>query len=117
MLKTLRVSNLAIVREVQLDLDPGLTVLTGALSETLKMETRVLDLVPGDDPAAIEYNEILRQYSSASQLMIGIEGKDREQMIAFADELDKRAKEATYTDKETGKKKHGRISPVALTPR
>ncbi|MCP4674310.1 MAG: MMPL family transporter [Deltaproteobacteria bacterium] len=82
-----------------------LTVITGAVSENLKMETRFLDLVPSDDPAAIEFNDILRQYSSASQIMIGIEGKDRKQMIAFADELGRRAKEATYTDKETGEKK------------
>jgi len=64
-----------------------LTVAAGGASETLKMETRVRDLLPGDDPAAIEFNEIVRQYSSTSQIIVGIEGTDREKMVAFADEL------------------------------
>ncbi|MCP4601354.1 MAG: MMPL family transporter [Proteobacteria bacterium] len=81
-----------------------LTVVSIGLSENLKMETRVLDLLPPDDPAAIQYDDIIKQYKSASQIMIGIKGKDRDQMIAFADEIGKRAKEATFTDKETGKK-------------
>jgi uncharacterized protein len=80
-----------------------LTIVAGGLSENLKMETRILDLVPGDDPSAVEYNNILRQYSSASQLMIGFKGDDREQMIAFADEVGKRAKEAVFKDAKTGK--------------
>ena len=62
-----------------------LTIVAGGLSENLRMETRVLDLVPADDPAAAEYDNIIRQYSSASQVMVGIEGPDRETMIAFAD--------------------------------
>jgi predicted RND superfamily exporter protein len=55
-----------------------ITIGAGAASETLKMETRILDLVPRDDPASIEFNDIVRQYSSASQIMIGIEGDSRE---------------------------------------
>ncbi len=82
-----------------------LTVVAIFLSENLKMETRVLDLLPTDDPAAIEYNDIIKQYSSASQIMIGISGNEREQMIAFAEELEKQVNKATYTDKETGEKK------------
>ena len=34
----------------------------------IKVETRILDLVPSDEPAAIEFDNILRQYSSASRL-------------------------------------------------
>jgi predicted RND superfamily exporter protein len=82
-----------------------LTAAAGWLSQGLRMETRVLDLVPSDDPAAIEYNDIIRQYSSASQIIIGIEGGDREEMITFAEELGKKARLATYTDEETGEKK------------
>lgn len=82
-----------------------LTVVAGGLSETLRMETRVLDLLPKDDPAAQEFDDIVRQYASASQIMVGIEGKDKKQMIAFAEALGKRAKEAFYTDKKTGEKK------------
>ena len=46
------------------------TIAAGAASESLKMETRILDLVPREDPASIEFNDIVRQYSSASQIMI-----------------------------------------------
>jgi len=81
-----------------------ITIGAGAASESLKMETRILDLVPGDDPSSVEFNDIVRQYSSASQIMVGIEGKSREQMIAFADALEERAGEAMYTDVD-GKKK------------
>lgn len=75
-----------------------LTVAAGGVSGSLRMETRILDLVPRDDPASIEFNDIVRQYSSASQIMVGIEGQSREQMIAFADALKERAGEAVYTD-------------------
>ncbi len=81
-----------------------LTIVAGGLSENLRMETRVLDLVPADDPAAIEYEKIIQHYSSASQIIVGIQGKDQAQMIAFADEIKRRAKEATYKDKETNRK-------------
>ena len=43
----------------------------------LKMETRILDLLPKDDPAAMAYNDILKQYDSASQIIIGVEGGTR----------------------------------------
>ncbi len=81
------------------------TVIAGGLSEGLRMETRVMDLLPKDEPAAQEFDDIVRQYASASQIMVGIEGKDKRQMIAFAEALGKRAKEATYTDKKSGEKR------------
>lgn len=74
----------------------------GAVSGNLKMETRILDLMPKDDPAATEFEEIVRQYSSASQIMIGIEGGDRKAKVAFAEEIGKRATEAKYTSREDG---------------
>jgi hypothetical protein len=81
----------------------AITVAAGAASGTLRMETRILDLVPRDDPASIEFNDIVRQYSSASQIMVGIEGESRQQMIAFADALKEHAGKAVYTDKDGSK--------------
>lgn len=77
----------------------------GALSGRLKMETRILDLLPRDEPSAVEFNKIVQKYDSASQVMIGIEGADRKHMTAFADALEDAVKQATYTDKTTGEKK------------
>jgi hypothetical protein len=81
-----------------------LTVVSLGLSENLRMETRVLDLLPADDPVAVQYNDIINQYSSASQIMVGINGDDRKEMIALAEEIKKRAGAAVYTDKDTGEK-------------
>ncbi|MDJ0763559.1 MAG: MMPL family transporter [Myxococcota bacterium] len=81
-----------------------LTILSLLVSSNLKLETRILDLVPSDDPAALEYNDIVRQYSAASQIMIGIKGDDPTQMIGFADALEKRAQQAVFTDSKTGKR-------------
>ncbi|MBW2278656.1 MAG: hypothetical protein JRF63_14280, partial [Deltaproteobacteria bacterium] len=80
------------------------TIGAGAASGSLKMETRILDLVPRDEPSSIEFNDIVRQFSSASQIMVGIEGDDRQQMIAFADALKERANNAVYTDKDGSEK-------------
>ena len=74
-----------------------LTVAAAAAAGGLRMETRVLDLLPSDDPAALEFDDIVRHYSSASQIMVGIEGDDREEMIAFADEMKERLDEAVFT--------------------
>ncbi len=73
-----------------------LSVVGGWLSSSLKMETRVLDLLPADDPASTEYNDIIQQYSSASQIIVGIEGDERRQMIAFAERLEKRIGAVTF---------------------
>ncbi len=64
----------------------------------IRIETRVMDLVPADEPSAQEFNDIVRQYASASQIIVGIKGGDRQQKIAFARALKERAHEATYTD-------------------
>ncbi len=82
-----------------------LTVAALGLSKNLRMETRVLDLLPADDPASVQYNDIINQYSSASQIMVGINGDDRKEMIAVAEEIKSRAGAAEYTDKDTDKKK------------
>jgi predicted RND superfamily exporter protein len=88
------------------------SVAGGALSESLKMETRVLDLLPEDDPASTEYNDIIQQYSSASQIIVGIEGEDRQQMIAFAETLEKRIGEVQY---ENGRgEKHPFIKRITI---
>ncbi len=82
-----------------------LTVISVGLSGNLRMETRVLDLLPADDPAAVQYNDIIAQYSSASQIMVGINGEDRKEMIAVAEKIKERAGAAVYTDKDAGLKK------------
>ena len=82
-----------------------LTVISVGLSGNLRMETRVLDLLPADDPAAVQYNDIIAQYSSASQIMVGINGEDRKEMIAVAEKIKERAGAAVYTDRDTGSKK------------
>lgn len=73
-----------------------LSIAAGYLANSLKMETRVLDLLPKNDPASTEYNDIIQQYSSASQILVGIEGKDRKRMIAFAEALEKRIGEVKF---------------------
>ena len=80
-----------------------LTMITGGLSENIRMETRILDLLPKDDPASVQYYDIIREYSSATQIMIGIEGDDRRKMMDFADAIEKSATKSTFTD-ENGKK-------------
>lgn len=82
-----------------------LTVISVGLSEDLRMETRVLDLLPADDPAAVQYNDIINQYSSASQIMVGINGDDRKKMIAVAEKIKARAGAASYTDGDTKEQK------------
>ena len=71
----------------------------------VKMETRILDLLPGEDPAAIAYNHILDQYDSASQIIVGVKGGTKEEKMAFIDKLAPRLKSVTYTDATTGEKK------------
>ena len=73
-----------------------------AVSSNLKMETRILDLLPKGDPAAVEFDNIIRQYSSASQIMVGVEGGSRETKVAFARALKERASEIVFTDKTDG---------------
>jgi predicted RND superfamily exporter protein len=82
-----------------------ITVVAVGLSSRLRIETQFLSLVPRDDPAAVEFDEIIRQYASASQVVVGIEGEDKEQMVAFAHALEKRAHEAMYSDRKSGQKK------------
>ncbi len=73
-----------------------------AVSSNLKMETRILDLLPKGDPAAVEFDNIVRQYSSASQIMVGVEGGSRDTKVAFAKALKERAGEIVFTDKTDG---------------
>ncbi|MBN2528731.1 MAG: MMPL family transporter [Deltaproteobacteria bacterium] len=82
-----------------------LLIASGVIVELrgLKMETRILDLLPKTDAAAVEYNDILKQYDSASQIIIGVKGGRREDKIAFIDRLEPRLSKVTYTSGETGK--------------
>lgn len=80
-----------------------ITMISAGLSSSLKMETRVLDLVPASEPCAQEYNDIIRQYNSASQIIIGIKGDSRQEMISFAEDLEKQYGQAVFTDGTTGK--------------
>lgn len=69
----------------------------------VKFETRILDLLPASDSAAIEYNNILEQYDSASQIIIGLKGEDKEEMIRFANQVENAVKGVTYTSSKDGK--------------
>ncbi|MBN2718575.1 MAG: MMPL family transporter [Deltaproteobacteria bacterium] len=69
----------------------------------LKMETRILDLLPKEDPAALAYEDILKQYDSASQIIIGVEGGSRTDKIGFIDKVAPLLRHVVYTDRETGK--------------
>ena len=79
-----------------------------------KMQTRILDLLPANDPAAIEYNDIVQQYSSASQIIVGVKGDNPTEMKRFIDEVEKHAKNATYTveNKDGTKTKVGYVKRV-----
>ncbi|MBN2341552.1 MAG: MMPL family transporter [Deltaproteobacteria bacterium] len=72
-------------------------------AKQVRFETRVLDLLPKDDPAAVEYNDILKQYDSASQIIIGVKGGTKEEKIAFINEAEKAALNVRYTSSADGK--------------
>lgn len=69
-------------------------------SAGIRLETRILDLLPSDDPAAVQYEAIVKQYDSASQIIVGVEGGTRQDKIAFIEALAGRMSEVVYTGED-----------------
>ncbi len=75
-----------------------LTILFGLLSEHLQVTMRWSDLLPSDDPRTIEFNKIINEFVTATNIIIVLQGKEKE-MKKFADELVPKLLSAVDTSK------------------
>jgi len=61
-----------------------ITVLAAISASTIRMDMRWSDLLPMQDPAAQEFDKVLREYKSVSTIHIVVQGEEQ-QMKQFAD--------------------------------
>ena len=90
-----------------------LTVIMGLLASRLELTIRWADLMPRDNPMVVEFDRILNEYSSTSNIILVIEG-DYGEMTRFADEiapaieaLDPYIRNVTYRTDESFIRRHG----------
>lgn len=75
------------------------TVLAAISASTLRMDIRWSDLLPMGDPMAQEFDRILKEYKSASTILIVVQGEEQ-QIKEFADAIAPRIEELTeYVDR------------------
>lgn len=63
-----------------------LTVFLAAMAGQLSITTRTSDLLPSGDPIVTEFNRILDEFSTATNLIVVVQGEEN-RIKAFADEL------------------------------
>ena len=63
-----------------------LTLISGMLATRLTVTMRWSDLLPEKDPRTVEFNQIIEEFTSASNIVVVVQGKT-ERMKAFADAL------------------------------
>lgn len=63
-----------------------ITILAAISASTIRMEMRWSDLLPMHDPAAQEFDKVLREYKSVSTIHIVVQGEEQ-QMKHFADAI------------------------------
>ncbi len=63
-----------------------LTVVTGGLSERLKLKMNFKDLMPESHPTIVEYNKILDHYQAATNIIVAAFG-DEDSLKQFAEEI------------------------------
>jgi len=71
-----------------------ITVLAAISASTLRMDMRWSDLLPMHDPAAQEFDRILKEFKSASTIHIVVQGEEQ-QMKQFADAVVPQIEELT----------------------
>jgi hypothetical protein len=64
----------------------AVTLIALALGSRLRISTRWEDLLPENDPIADEFSEIIKQYDSASSIIVVVQG-DEDRIKRFADEV------------------------------
>ena len=64
----------------------AVTLVALVIGSRLDISTRWEDLLPENDPAAKEFSEIIKQYDSASSIIVVVQG-DEEKIKGFADEV------------------------------
>ncbi|MFQ6114326.1 MAG: RND family transporter [bacterium] len=62
------------------------TIITIGLAANLKLSTRWSDLLPMDDPMVQEFDKIIKEYNTASNSIIVVQGPEK-QIKAFADDI------------------------------
>ncbi len=76
-----------------------ITALAAISASTIRMEMRWSDLLPMHDPAAQEFDKVLREYKSVSTIHIVVQGEEQ-QMKQFADAVVPEIEELTeYVDR------------------
>ena len=63
-----------------------ITLLAGSFAERLKLKMSFKDLMPQSHPTVVEYNKIIENYQSASNIVIGATG-DKDSLKRFVEEI------------------------------
>ena len=63
-----------------------ITIVAGGLSESLELKMNFKDLMPQSHPTVIEYDNIINNYSAASNIIIAATGEENE-LKQFADDI------------------------------
>lgn len=70
------------------------TIITIGLAANLKLTTRWSDLLPLDDPMVQEFDKIIKEYSTASNSIVVVQGAEK-QIKAFSDDIVPRIEQMT----------------------
>jgi predicted RND superfamily exporter protein len=71
-----------------------ITVIAVVFASNIRMEMRWSDLMPMGDPMAQEFDQILKEYRSASTILVVVQGGEQ-QMKRFADEIAPKMEQVT----------------------
>ncbi len=53
----------------------------------IRLQTKIADMLPPDDPAALSYTRLTEEFATTSSLMVMIEGPGRDRLAAAAEDL------------------------------
>ena len=70
-----------------------LTIISLYLSTTIGMNTRIKDLLPEDNPQSKAYTQVTDKFTTASLLLITIEGEHKDEIILAAEKLSRLIKQ------------------------
>lgn len=80
-----------------------ITLIFAVFASQLSVTMRWSDLLPSDDPRTVEYDKILKDFNSASSIVVLVQGEEKA-IKKFADTLAPRLLKATHTPENTSKK-------------
>ena len=80
------------------------TIILGAFAEKIRVEVTWMSLLPQNNPSVKSFQKILDEFGAATNIILGLEGNSKEQIIRAADDIvpSLRKVEIEYTNSDGG---------------